>query len=130
MKATELFGVLTIWAAWSFPRKSAAPCGFARESPLRFYTDRDGEVIFKKYSPVGELSVLAGGCAEALSRTAGCPVVICDRDTVIVAVGGARKELEGKVISAAYEAQMEERQALVRGSGQRPAPIVEGVPPL
>ncbi|MBQ3077712.1 MAG: recombinase family protein [Clostridia bacterium] len=95
--------------------------------PLEIYTDRDGEVIFKKYSPVGELSALAGACAEALSRTAGCPVVVCDRDVVITAVGGARKELEGKMISPAFEAQMEERQPLVRGSGEEPAAIVEGM---
>ena len=96
--------------------------------PLEIYTDRDGEVIFKKYSPVGELSVLAGGCAEALSRTAGCPVVVCDRDVVVAAVGGARKELEGKGIGADFEALMEERQPVVRSSyGERTPPVVEGV---
>lgn len=128
MKATGIVRRIDDLGRVVIPKEIRRTMRIREGEPLEIYTDRDGEVIFKKYSPVGELSVLAGGCAEALSRTAGCPVVICDRDTVIVAVGGARKELEGKVISAAYEAQMEERQALVRGSGQHLAPIVEGVP--
>ena len=128
MKATGIVRRIDDLGRVVIPKEIRRTMRIREGEPLEIYTDRDGEVIFKKYSPVGELSVLAGGCAEALSRTAGCPVVICDRDVVIVAVGGARKELEGKVISPAFEAQMEERQALVRGSGERPAPIVEGIP--
>ena len=117
MKATGIVRRIDDLGRVVIPKEIRRTMRIREGEPLEIYTDRDGEVIFKKYSPVGELS-----------RTAGWPVVVCDRDTVIVAVGGARKELEGKVISAAYEAQMEERQALVRGGGQRPAAIVEGGP--
>ena len=56
--------------------------------PLEIYTDRDGEVIFKKYSPMGELGTFVSELAEALSRTAGLSCAICDRDAVIAAAGG------------------------------------------
>ena len=93
MKATGIVRRIDDLGRVVIPKEIRRTMRIREGEPLEIYTDRDGEVIFKKYSPVGELSVLAGGCAEALSRTAGCPVVVCDRDTVIVAVGGARKEL-------------------------------------
>ena len=77
--------------------------------PLEIYTDRDGEVIFKKYSPMGELGTVVGELAEALSRTAGMSCAICDRDAVIAAAGGAKKEIYEKAISADLEMLMEQR---------------------
>ena len=77
--------------------------------PLEIYTDRDGEVIFKKYSPMGELGTFAGELAEALSRTAGLSCAICDRDAVIAAAGGAKKDIFEKTISNDLETLMEQR---------------------
>lgn len=77
--------------------------------PLEIYTDRDGEVIFKKYSPMGELGTFVGELAEALSRTAGLSVAICDRDAVIAAAGGAKKDIFEKSISSDLENLMEQR---------------------
>ena len=50
-----------------------------------------GSVIFRKYSPAGEQSVMAGNLCEALTRTCSRPAVMCDRDSVIAAAGGARR---------------------------------------
>ncbi len=77
--------------------------------PLEIFTDRDGEVIFKKYSPMGELGAVAGELAEALARTAGLSCAICDRDAVIAAAGGAKKDLLEKRLSAGMEQLMEQR---------------------
>ncbi|MGM9612127.1 MAG: stage V sporulation T C-terminal domain-containing protein, partial [Butyricicoccus sp.] len=77
--------------------------------PLEIYTDRDGEVIFKKYSPMGELGTFVGELAEALSRTAGLSCAICDRDAVIAAAGGAKKDIYEKAISPDLETLMEQR---------------------
>lgn len=96
--------------------------------PLEIYTDRDGEVIFKKYSPVGELNSVAVGCAEALSKTSGHPVVVCDRDTVIAAVGIGKKELEGKIITPEYETLMEDRQTAIRSGSKKLPTIIEDQP--
>ncbi len=94
--------------------------------PLEIYTDRDGEVIFKKYSPIGEMSNFANGCAEALAKTANAPVIICDRDLVIVAVGVPKKDYEGKSISAKFEELMEERQGVFREKGMSIPDVIDG----
>lgn len=79
--------------------------------PLEIYTDRDGEVIFKKYSPMGELGTFADELVDALSRTSGLSCVICDRDSVIAAAGGAKKEVYEKTVSDAIDNVMKNRKA-------------------
>ena len=71
--------------------------------PLEIYTDRDGEVIFKKYSPMGEMSAMAAELADALARTAGMSCAISDRDAVNAAEGGAKKAVLEKSVSAELE---------------------------
>ena len=77
--------------------------------PLEIYTDREGEVIFKKYSPIGELAAFAGQYAETLHKTCGLAVAICDRDTVIACAGIPRREYADKPLSEALEQVMEGR---------------------
>lgn len=60
--------------------------------PLEIYTDRDGEVIFKKYSPVGEMLAEAQGFCDTLHKNGGLNVVVCDRDVIIAASGVSKKE--------------------------------------
>lgn len=91
--------------------------------PLEIFTDRDGEVIFKKYSPMGELGAVAAELAEALSRTAGLSCVICDRDAVIAAAGGAKKDLLEKNISPHLEQLMEQRVPYERAAGEEDLPV-------
>lgn len=88
--------------------------------PLEIFTDRDGEVIFKKYSPMGEMGAVAGELAEALARTAGMSCAICDRDAVIAAAGGAKKDILEKRISAELEQLMEQRVVYERGVDDAP----------
>ena len=66
-------------------------------------------MIFKKYSPMGEMGALSAELAEALARTAGMSCAICDRDAVIAAAGGAKKDVLEKNISAELEQLMEKR---------------------
>ena len=82
---------------------------FSSRDPLEIYTDRGGQVIFKKYSPMGELATVAEELAEALSRTSGLSCAICDRDSVIAAAGGARKDIFEKTVSSDLELLMEQR---------------------
>ena len=86
--------------------------------PLEIFTDRDGEVIFKKYSPMGELGTVVAELAEALARTAGMSCAICDRDAVIAAAGGAKKDILEKSISPDLELVMEQRATYERGVGE------------
>ena len=59
--------------------------------PLEIYTEKDGEVIFKKYSPMGELSGFAGQICESLFKATGTVTAVCDRDSVIAVSGGGRR---------------------------------------
>lgn len=95
--------------------------------PLEIYTDNDGEVIFKKYSPIGELSGFATQYADVLGKTTGLPVVVCDRDHVIAVAGLPKKELLERRATAALEELMEHRKTYVLGeSGQKLQPV-EGI---
>lgn len=77
--------------------------------PLEIYTDREGEVIFKKYSPIGELSSFAAQYAETLYKTCNLSVIISDRDAVIASAGVSKKEYSDKSLSEEAEKIIEKR---------------------
>lgn len=96
--------------------------------PLEIFTSNDGEVIFKKYSPIGELSSFAGQYAEILHKTSTKPVVVCDRDHVISVSGVPKKELLERRISPALEDLVEQRRSYIFSrSKEQPLYPVEGV---
>ncbi len=80
--------------------------------PLEIYTDRDGEVILKKYSPIGEMSSFAKDYTESLFRSLGHIACIVDRDQVVAASGVAKKELCDKPISHDLETAIANRQTV------------------
>ena len=79
--------------------------------PLEIYTATDGEVIFKKYSPVGELSEFAAQYADVLSRISAMPTLVCDRDHVIAAAGVSKREYLERRVTAVLENLMESRRS-------------------
>lgn len=80
--------------------------------PLEIYTDRDGEVILKKYSPIGEMSSFAKDYTESLFRSLGHIAAICDRDQVVAASGVSKKDLADKPISHDLENVIAGRQSM------------------
>ena len=92
--------------------------------PLEIYTDREGEVIFKKYSPIGELASFAGQYAETLHKTCGLAVAICDRDTVISCAGISKREYQEKSLSEAVEHMMEKRTFYANNGDTEPRSII------
>ncbi len=92
--------------------------------PLEIYTDREGEVIFKKYSPIGELTAFAAQYAETLHKTCGLSVVICDRDAVVAVAGLPRREYAEKPLSHEVERLMESRSFFSHTDGASPTPIL------
>ena len=98
--------------------------GFSSGDPLEIFTDKDGEVIFKKYSPIGELSDFAAQICESLHKSTDAIAAVCDRDSIIAISGGARRELMDKRISASVERIMEARSAF-RHEGGSPLHAVE-----
>ncbi|MGM9652006.1 MAG: stage V sporulation T C-terminal domain-containing protein [Eubacteriales bacterium] len=93
--------------------------------PLEIFTDREGEVIFKKYSPIGELAVFAAQYAETLHKTCGMSIVICDRDAVIACAGIPKKEYNDRKLSAELEKIVEGR-TLYTADGKDDVPVVDG----
>ncbi|WP_186566541.1 stage V sporulation T C-terminal domain-containing protein [Lawsonibacter celer] len=93
--------------------------------PLEIYTDKDGGVIFKKYSLMGGLSDFAGQMCETLNKTTGEIAVIADRDTCISVAGTARRDLADKRISPELEQIMEGRQIYQFKPGETPLPVCD-----
>ena len=93
--------------------------------PLEIYTDKDGEVILKKYSPIGEISNFAKDYTESLFRSLGHIACITDKDMIVSASGVSRKELWEKPISRDLEQAIQSRQVVTanRGSGTRLVPV-------
>lgn len=78
--------------------------------PLEIFTDREGQVILKKYSPIGELSEFATGYAETLAKTTGHIACITDKDTIIAVSGGSKKEFLEQDVSQELEKLMEDKE--------------------
>lgn len=95
--------------------------------PLEIYTDADGEVIFKKYSPMGEMSEFTSQYAEVLYRATNMPVIITDRDHVISCTGLSKKETIDRHITKELEEIMENRSSFVAGSDKGVLMPVDGL---
>ena len=77
--------------------------------PLEIFTDKEGEIILKKYSPIGELSEFATQYAETLAKTTGHIACISDKDTIIAVSGAPKKEYLEKSVSSELEKLMENK---------------------
>jgi AbrB family transcriptional regulator (stage V sporulation protein T) len=81
--------------------------------PLEIYTDSEGEVILKKYSLIGEMGSFAKQYADALSQTTGYQVAVADRERIIAASSGVRKEIMDKPISKELEWMIDQRETRI-----------------
>ncbi len=128
MKATGIVRRIDDLGRVVIPKEIRRTMRIREGDPLEIFTDNDGEVIFKKYSPIGELSGLAGQYAEVLHKTGGFPVVICDRDHVVSVAGISKKEMLERRVSAQLEEFMEGRKSYTRSPSEtRKLQPVEGV---
>lgn len=110
MKATGIVRRIDDLGRVVIPKEIRRTMKIREGEPMEIFTDVGGSVIFRKYSPAGEQSTLAANLCDALHKTCGRPFIICDRDTVIAASAGVRRELDGKPVSAALDAAMQTRQ--------------------
>ncbi len=118
MKATGIVRRIDDLGRVVIPKEIRRTMRIREGDPLEIYTDREGEVIFKKYSPIGELSEFAGGYAETLYKTCGLAVAICDRDAVIACAGVPKKDFSDKKLSADIEDLIDERSLYVHAGGE------------
>lgn len=116
MKATGIVRRIDDLGRVVIPKEIRRTLRIREGDPLEIFTDREGEVILKKYSPIGELGELAGIYAESIAQTMGCTVCITDTDQVIAAAGNGKKELHEKYIGKALEEVMKKRVVLFADS--------------
>ena len=109
MKATGIVRRIDDLGRVVIPKEIRRTMRIREGDPLEIYTDREGEVIFKKYSPIGELTGFATQYAETLHKICSMAVIICDRDVVIASSGVSRKEYTDKRLSEELERIMEGR---------------------
>ncbi len=109
MKATGIVRRIDDLGRVVIPKEIRRTMRIREGDPLEIYTDREGEVIFKKYSPIGELQAFAQEYAETLNKTSSMPIFITDRDAVIAVSGASKREYMDKKISQRLEEIIDSR---------------------
>ena len=123
MKATGIVRRIDDLGRIVIPKEIRRTLRIKEGDPLEIYTDREGEVIFKKYSPIGELQNFATEYADTLQKTSSMPIFICDRDEVIAVSGASKKEYLDRKISKGLEEIAEGRSLYMRSSGSETVAI-------
>lgn len=118
MKATGIVRRIDDLGRVVIPKEIRRTMRIREGDPLEIYTDREGEVIFKKYSPVGELASFAQEYADTLNKTCKIAVVITDRDCVIACAGVTKREYTDRKLSPEFEGIMEKRSFYKAGEGE------------
>jgi AbrB family transcriptional regulator (stage V sporulation protein T) len=118
MKATGIVRRIDDLGRVVIPKEIRRTLRIREGDPLEIFVDRDGEVILKKYSPIGELGDFAKEYAESLFESTGHVAMISDRDTFIAVAGASKKEYLEKPIGNLLEGCMENRKIILEpGSG-------------
>lgn len=127
MKATGIVRRIDDLGRVVIPKEIRRTMRIREGDPLEIYTDRDGEVIFKKYSPIGEIGDFAHQYAESLSKTSGHPICITDKDNVIAVSGAPKRELSDKKVSAELEKFMEDKTTFIStGTDNTQIKVIDG----
>ena len=128
MKATGIVRRIDDLGRVVIPKEIRRTLRIREGDPLEIYTEKDGEVIFKKYSPMGDLQDFAAQLCEAIGKNAGHIAAVADRDSIIAVSGAPRRELLEKRNSPELEQLMEQRRNYRYRSGEdrlKPAEAVE-----
>lgn len=122
MKATGITRKLDSLGRIVIPKEIRRMNRLGEGASLEIYTDKEGEIILKKYSPMVELGIFAKQYADALSSTIGHTVCIADRDQVIAASGSLKKEYLGKTVSRQLDHLISNRDVI--GNGKKYIPLL------
>ncbi|WP_454052566.1 stage V sporulation protein T [Clostridium sp. Marseille-Q7071] len=126
MKATGIVRRIDDLGRVVIPKEIRRTLRIREGDPLEIFTDREGGVILKKYSPIEELSEFSKEYAEALQQTIGHIVVVADKDSIISVSGGPKKDYIDKKVSMQLEKIMEGRRSVISGTGaEKVIPLYE-----
>ena len=126
MKATGIVRRIDDLGRVVIPKEIRRTMRIREGDPLEIYTESDGTVIFKKYSPIGELSEFAGQYAESLAKTTGLGCCISDKDTIIAVSGLPKKELADKKLSSDAEKIMYTKTGFIASKDGRDVAVIDG----
>lgn len=118
MKATGIVRRIDDLGRIVIPKEIRRTLRIRESDPLEIFTDREGEIILKKYSPIGEMTTFAKQYAESLAQVSGHAALIADRDQFI-AVAGGYKNLLNKSISKQLEDKITNRESIMASRGDR-----------
>jgi AbrB family transcriptional regulator (stage V sporulation protein T) len=124
MKATGIVRRIDDLGRVVIPKEIRRTMRIREGDPLEIYTDRDGEVIFKKYSPIGELAAFSSQYADTLHKTCDLMVIIADRDAVIASAGVSKKEYNERRLSDEFEKIIENRSLYVCHDDKGKIPVI------
>ena len=110
MKATGIVRRVDSLGRVVIPKEIRHTLRIKEGAPLEIYTEKDGGVTFRKYSPLGDLQDFAAQICDSIRRNTGCIAAVSDRDTIIAQAGGMKRELMDKPNSPELEQLMEERK--------------------
>ncbi len=123
MKATGIVRRIDDLGRVVIPKEIRRTLRIREGDPLEIFTDREGEVILKKYSPIGELNEFATEYAESLNESINVTAIITDRDSVVAVAGGSKKEYLEKRVSKELEEIMEQRDSKVINEIENLVPV-------
>ena len=126
MKATGVVRRIDDLGRIVIPKEIRKTLRIKEGDPLEIFTDREGQVILKKYSPIGELSEFAVGYAETLAKTTGHIACITDKDMVIAVSGGSKKEFLEQSISRDLEKIIDDKEIYIsKENNDKSIPITQ-----
>ncbi|BAU26190.1 AbrB family transcriptional regulator (stage V sporulation protein T) [Aneurinibacillus soli] len=114
MKATGIVRRIDDLGRVVIPKEIRRTLRIREGDPLEIFVDRDGEVILKKYSPIGELGDFAKEYADSLFESTNHITLISDRDTIIAVSGASKKEYMDKPVGEIIESCMEDRKVTLQ----------------
>ena len=123
MKATGIVRRIDDLGRVVIPKEIRRTLRIREGDPLEIFTDREGQVILKKYSPIGELTEFSNEYCESLYENTNNMAVISDRDRIIAISGGSKKEYLEKRISPELEKIMESRNTYIAKEDMKPMKI-------
>lgn len=118
MKATGIVRRIDDLGRIVIPKEIRRTLHIRESDPLEIYTDREGEIILKKYSPIGEMTSFAKQYVESLAQVSGRVAIIADREQ-FVAVAGGYKQLMNKSVSRQLEEKVINRESVAASKGDR-----------
>lgn len=127
MKATGIVRRIDDLGRVVIPKEIRRTLRIREGDPLEIYTERDGEVIFKKYSPMGDLADFAVQICESIGKNTGRIAAVCDRDSIIALSGAPKRDLLDRPNSRQLEQWMEQRKTYCHMPGEARIKVSDAV---